>query len=182
MNAGVNGAAGGIGGTATYLIKHGGRIDSWRGLLGSAAGGAVSGAVGGMAGPAGGTLARAGGYGAYTLTAAGARATLQAGAARTALASGGGAITGTVTDKFISNEPVTFADVGWAGLTGGVLSLLPGGPSSSSTLQQAARTNASTLSGLVGRGPASVKLLRSAFFGTTTGAGLDIAKFVVTGS
>jgi hypothetical protein len=32
----------------------------------------VSGAVGGLAGPAGGTLARAGGYSAYTLTAAGA--------------------------------------------------------------------------------------------------------------
>lgn len=181
VNAGVNGAAGGVGGTVTYLAKNGGRIDSWRGLIGSAAGGAVSGAVGGLAGPAGGTLARAGGYGAYTVTAAGARATVQAVAARTALGSGG-AIAGTVTDKFISNEPVKIEDVGWAGLTGGLLTYLPGGPSASSTLQQAARTNASTLSGLVGRGPASIKLIRSALFGTTAGSGLDIAKFVFTGS
>jgi RHS repeat-associated protein len=181
VNAGVNGAAGAVGGVGTYLIKHGGRIDSWRGLAGAAAGGTVSGAVGGLAGPAGGTLARAGGYGAYTLTATGARPTLQAAAATTALGSGG-AVAGTVTDKFISDEAVTWADVGWAGFTGGVLTYLPGGPSGSSTLQQAARTNVSTMSGLAGFGPNSLRLVRSSLFGTGTGSGLDVVKFYVFGN
>jgi hypothetical protein len=165
----------------TYLIKHGGQIDSWRGFAGSVAGGTVSGAVGGLAGPAGGTLARAGGYSAYSLSAAGAKATFQAKAATTAFGSGG-AIADTLTDKFISDEPVTLADVGWAGVTGGALTRLPGGPTASSTLQQAARTNASTLSGLVSGGPASRALARSALFGTTTGSGLDVAKFLLTGN
>lgn len=181
VNAGVNGAAGAVGGGATYLIKHGGRVDSWRGLAGSVVGGTVSGAVGGLAGPAGGTLARAGGYGAYTLTAAGARPTLQAAGAITLLGSGG-AIAGTVTDKFISGESVSWGDVGWSGLTGGALTHLPGGPSVSSTLQQAARTNVSTVTGLMSGGPNSLALVRSSLFGATTGSGLDIGKFVVTGN
>ena len=181
VNAGVNGAAGAVGGGVTYLVKHGGRVDSWRGFAGSVAGGTVSGAVGGLAGPAGGTLARAGGYGAYTLTAAGARPTIQAVAATTALGSGG-AIAGTVTDKFVSNEAVTASDVGWAGLTGGALTYLPGGPSVSSTLQQAARTNVSTMSGLASLGPNSLRLMRSSLYGTTTGSGLDLAKFFVFGN
>ncbi|WP_434995864.1 DUF6531 domain-containing protein [Arthrobacter sp. Ld5] len=181
VNAGVNGTAGAVGGAATHLIKNGGRIENWRSFAGSTAGGAVSGALGGLAGPAGGTLARAGGYGAYTLTAAGARSTIQAAAATTALGSGG-AVAGTMTDKFIAGEAVSWADVGWAGATGGALTHLPGGPSSSSTLQQAARTNVSTLSGLVSGGPNSVRLLRSSLYGTTTGSGLDVAKFLVTGN
>ncbi len=181
VNAGVNGAAGAVGGAATHLIKNGGRVDNWRSFAGSVAGGTLSGAVGGLAGPAGGTLARAGGHGAYTLTAAGARPTLQAAAATTALGSGG-AIAGTVTDKFISGEAVTWADVGWSGITGGALTHLPGGPSSSSTLQQAARTNVSTLSGLASGGPNSIALVRSSLYGTTTGSGLDVAKFFVAGN
>ncbi|MBG6224932.1 RHS repeat-associated protein [Arthrobacter sp. CAN_A2] len=181
VNAGVNGAAGAVGGAATHLIKNGGRVDNWRSFAGSVAGGTLSGAVGGLAGPAGGTLARAGGHGAYNLTAAGARPTLQAAAATTALGSGG-AIAGTVTDKFISGEAVTWADVGWSGVTGGVLTYLPGGPSSSSTLQQAARTNVSTLSGLASGGPNSMALVRSSLYGTTTGSGLDVAKFFVAGN
>ncbi|WP_146067416.1 DUF6531 domain-containing protein [Arthrobacter sp. SX1312] len=181
VNAGVNGAAGAVGGAATHLIKNGGRVDNWRSFAGSVAGGTLSGAVGGLAGPAGGTLARAGGHGAYTLTAAGARPTLQAAAATTALGSGG-AIAGTVTDKFISGEAVTWADVGWSGVTGGALTHLPGGPSSSSTLQQAARTNVSTLSGLASGGPNSMALVRSSLYGTTTGSGLDVAKFFVAGN
>lgn len=39
VNAGVNGAAGAVGGGVTYLVKHGGRVDSWRGFAGSVAGG-----------------------------------------------------------------------------------------------------------------------------------------------
>lgn len=102
-------------------------------------------------------------------------------AATTALGSGG-AIAGTVTDKFVSNEAVTASDVGWAGLTGGALTYLPGGPSVSSTLQQAARTNVSTMSGLASLGPNSLRLMRSSLYGTTTESGLDLAKFFVFGN
>ena len=181
INTAVNGLAGAVGGGGTYLVRHGGRVDDWRGLLGSASGGAVSGAIGGLAGPAGGTLANASGSVAYSLTQTGVRKSIQALGAQTSIGSGG-ALAGTMTDKLISGERIQLQDVGWAALTGGALTHLPGGPSGSSTLQQAARTNVSTVRGLLNWGPNASGLVRSAGFGTSVGVGADLSKLFATGS
>lgn len=177
INAGVNGAAGAVGGGATHVITKGG-IDSWRGFAASVTGGAVSGAIGGLAGPAGGTLTRAGNHALRTAMATGTRPSLRAITATTTLGSSA-AIAGTATDKFISGEAIGHEDVIWAGLSGGVLAHMPLGPTGSSTLQQAAHTNVSTISGMVRFGPNSRALVKSAMLGTTTGVTLDVSRFFV---
>jgi RHS repeat-associated protein len=177
INAGVNGAAGAVAGGGVYAAKNGG-VKSWRGLAGAMVGGGVSGAIGGLAGPAGGTLARASGYAANS-PAVGIIARAPALLRMTALGSGGG-VAGTAADKVISGEQLQFGDVVWSAATGGGLTHLPGGPSQSSTLAQAAWTNASTLSGLRG-GVNGTALIRSGVIGASVGGGFDFAKFLVTG-
>lgn len=174
INAGVNGAAGAVAGGGVYAAINGG-AESWRGLAGAMVGGGVGGAIGGLAGPAGGTLARASGYAANS-PAVGIVARAPALLRMTALGSGGG-VAGTAADKAISGEQLQFGDVVWsaAGLTH-----LPGGASQSSTLAQAAWTNASTLSGLRG-GVDGTALIRSGVIGASIGGGFDFAKFLVTG-
>ncbi len=177
INAGVNGATGAVGGGVVYAAKNGG-VQSWRGLAGAMVGGGVGGAVGGLAGPAGGTLARAGGYAANS-PAVSTIVRLPALVRMTALGSSGG-VAGTALDKLISGEQLKYDDVLWSAATGGGLTHLPGGPSGSSTLAQAAWTNPSTLNGLRS-GVNGVALRRSAAIGASVGGGLDYLKFLVTG-
>ncbi|WP_461173928.1 DUF6531 domain-containing protein [Arthrobacter sp. Z1-9] len=177
INAGVNGASGAVGGGVVYAAKNGG-IQSWRGLAGAMAGGGVGGAVGGLAGPTGGTLARAGGYAANS-PAVSTIVRLPAIVRMTALGSSGG-VAGTALDKLVSGEQLKYDDVLWSAATGGGLTHLPGGPSGSSTLAQAAWTNPSTLNGLRS-GVNGVALRRSAAIGASFGGGLDYLRFLVTG-
>ncbi|CEA07905.1 putative deoxyribonuclease RhsA [Arthrobacter saudimassiliensis] len=180
VNAGVNGTVGAVSGGAIHVAKNGG-IDSWRGLAGAMIGGGISGAVGGLAGPAGGTLAKAGGHSAYTLASGAARQTAPAFWSQTALSSGG-AVAGTLTDKMISGEEISAGDLAWSATTGGFLSHLGGGPTASSTLSQAARTNPSTWTGAFAGGPNGVALWRSAGLGAGVGGGLDLGRLIVTGN
>lgn len=179
INAGVNGAAGAVGGGAIYTVKNGG-VDSWRGLAGAMVGGGVSGAVGGLAGPAGGTLAKAGGHSVYALANGTASRTSHTLWRMTALGSGGG-VAGTLADKTIAGDEIRAGDLTWAAITGGGLTYLPGGPSPSSTLSQAARTNTSTVAGLLENGVNKQALLRSGGIGAGTLAGIESAKFLITG-
>lgn len=124
------------------------------------------------------SLARAGGYAANT-SAVSNIARLPATVRMTALGGSGGVV-GTTLDKAISGEQLQFDDVLWSAATGGGLTHLPGGPSGSSTLSQAAWTNPSTLSGLRS-GVNGVALGRSAAIGASVGGGLDYLRFLVTG-
>ncbi len=178
INAGVNGATGAVAGGGAHIATNGG-VKSWRGLAGSMAGGGLSGAIGGLAGPAGGTLAKVAGHNAYSL-ARGGQQTGQAFARQTGFGSGG-AVVGTVADKAIAGEQVHFGDVAWSAASGGLLTHLGGGPSQSSTLSQAARTNVSSWSGLARGGANGSALVRSAALGAGVGGGLDLGRYFIAG-
>ncbi|WP_146361254.1 hypothetical protein [Arthrobacter yangruifuii] len=85
-----------------------------------------------------------------------------------------------VTDKVVSGGEISASDLGWSAATGGFLTHMGGGPTASSTLSQAARTNPSTGAGFLERGPNGAALLRSAGLGAGATNMLDIGKHFLT--
>ena len=183
VSASANGAVGGVAGAGTYLVKNG---FTWNAseFAGSVGSGAVASAVGGLAKPMSGSLKQA------------ARLSLAEGSQSlatrvgqdlvgttsrfwpTALGAGGG-VSGTYIGDRVSGEETTWGGLGWGAATGSIGTLLPGGPVNTTSLQQFARFNPSTLNGTFS-GVQATRLWSSAFGGAGVGLGLDGAREVMT--
>ncbi|MDY0945537.1 DUF6531 domain-containing protein [Frigoribacterium sp. CFBP9039] len=170
VNVAANGGVGAVGGGATYLASHGGRIENGWDFAGAIVGGGVSGSVGGLAGPAGGTIARNLGH----------TATSGLATASTVVLNGVGSSAGTAVQSIVAGEDVNPLEVAVNGVVGSGLSALPldrviPGQHGVNTLAQMPYFSPRSLTGALNLGAHNTAgLFGSAVGGTVVGGGVDV--------
>lgn len=162
VNASVNGATGAAGSGVSYAMNHEGAWNN-REFFGQMAGGGVSSALGSLAGPAGGTFAQR--FGQTTSSVTARVATLGFGA--------GSSVAGGAAGDVIAGKETSGWDATWNAAWGAGGTMIPGGQSESSSLNQLAMNNVRSAEGVFSGGVNAARLRASALVGGGTGIATD---------
>lgn len=162
VNASANGVAGAAGSGVSYAMNHDGEWDN-REFVGQMVGGGASSALGSLAGPAGGTFAQRFGQTTQSVTAR--IATLGFGASSS--------VAGGAAGDLVGGKELSGWDATWNAATGAGGTLIPGGQSSSSSLNHLAVNNVRTFDGIFSGTANAVRLRTSAAVGGVTSIATD---------